>query len=120
MNGKRKLFIALTAGILILSLFICAYTAARRDSSTVIISQDGKELYRLDLSREKDRLIETEYEGRKNVIEIKDGNISMKSADCPDHICIKTGRLAYGRPIVCLPNRLVIEYEDNGGLDAMN
>ena len=68
----------------------------------IVISQDGKELYRIDLSRTPYRNIEVEYKSRKNVIEIKDGEVRMTHADCP---------------IVCLPNRLVIEYA-RGSLDG--
>jgi hypothetical protein len=116
--SNRKLFIALTAGIFFLSLISCAFIMTKRGGRTVVISQDGKELFRLDLDREPDRRIEVEYEGRKNVIEIKDGEIYMMTADCPDHVCIKTGRLEYGKPVVCLPNRLVIEFDDGGALDG--
>ena len=84
---------------------------------TAVISQNGKVLYRIDLSSEKDRTIEVTYEGRKNTIEIQGGRIHMKCADCPDHICVDTGWLEDGKPIVCLPNRLVIEFE-NGDIDG--
>ena len=84
---------------------------------SVRISQDGRVLYTLDLSKEKDRRIEVEYQGRKNIIEIKDGRIRMLEADCPDHVCIHTGWLSSDIPIVCLPNRLVIEFAGSD-LDA--
>lgn len=114
----RKLYIAITLLVLALSGAWCAYILQNKNEGrTVMISQNGKELYRIDLDREKDRTIEVEYEGRKNVIEIKDGRIHMMSADCPDHICIETGWLTDGKPIVCLPNRLVIEFE-NSELDG--
>ena len=47
-------------------------------------------------------------------MEIKDHMIHVKSADCPDKICVDTGWIGGDRksvPIVCLPNRLVIEFE---------
>lgn len=43
--------------------------------------------------------------------------IFMSEADCPDHTCIKTGKL-YNYPIVCLPNKLVIEFAENNETDA--
>ena len=116
--SSRKLFIAVTAGIFILSLISCAFIMTKRGGRTVVISQDGKALYSFDLDREPDRSIEIEYEGRVNIVEIKNKEVYMISADCPDHICIKTGRLAHGKPIVCLPNRLVIEFSENGETDG--
>ncbi|MBQ8966646.1 NusG domain II-containing protein [Ruminococcus sp.] len=113
----RKIFILITAGLLAVSAVWCVYLAMRPAGEEIVISQDGKELYRIDLSRTPYRTIEVEYKGRKNVIEIKDGEVRMTHADCPDHICIETGKLRPDTPIVCLPNRLVIEYA-GGGLDG--
>ena len=48
----------------------------------------------------------------KNIIEIKNGRIHMQKADCPDHICMNIGWLS-DVPIVCMPNKLVIEFINN-------
>ena len=102
-----------------LSGAVSAYMMFRPKSKEVQIISDGKVLYELDLSREKDREIRVEYEGRSNIIVIEDGDIYMKEAECPDHICIKTGRLSKaGGPIVCLPNHLIVCYKESGELDA--
>ena len=46
-----------------------------------------------------------------NVIAVCGGEVYMKRADCPDQICVKHGPLTSGGgPIVCLPNRLSIEW----------
>ena len=115
--NRRKVFIIITAAIMLVSAAWCAYLMLRPAGENIIISQDGKELYRIDITRTPDRTIEVEYEGRKNIIEIKDGEVRMTHADCPDHICIETGKLRHDTPIVCLPNRLVIEYA-GGSLDG--
>ena len=87
----------------------------------VKISQDGKELFRINLDTAEDALFTVNYEGRTNTIEIKNGHIRVKDAECPDHTCVKMGWLKEnGLPIVCMPNRLVIEKaEMPGGLDAV-
>ena len=47
----------------------------------------------------------------KNTIEIKDGKIRVKSAECPDKTCVHMGWLSSSAmPIVCLPNHLVIRF----------
>ncbi|ADU20877.1 MULTISPECIES: NusG domain II-containing protein [Ruminococcus] len=109
----RTICIIITLLILSTAAVWCAHIMKPKNGKTAVISQDGKVLYRIDLSSEKDRTIEVTYNGRKNIIEIKDGRIRMKDADCPDHICVDTGWLEDGKPIVCLPNRLVIEYEES-------
>ncbi len=117
MKTKRILFI-LAAAVFLISGIISVYLLFLRPKpEKVRITSDGETLYVLEPAREEDRLITVEYEGRENVIEIKDGRVHMLKADCPDHICIETGWLDNGLPIICLPNRLVIEYED-GRTDA--
>lgn len=40
----------------------------------------------------------------------KDGSIAVLEADCPDHICVKTGRVnMQGQSIACLPNKIIIK-----------
>ncbi len=110
MTRKKAVVTALCTALLLTA--VCFVMLHRPHGDTVVIKQDGKVLYTLDLSKEKDREIVVEYEGRRNVIAIEDGDIYMKQADCPDHVCIHTGKLSGGAPIICLPNRLVIEYAD--------
>ena len=48
------------------------------------------------------------------------GRIRVESADCPDQVCVDQGWISDGTvPVVCLPNRLVIQIEGGGdGLDS--
>lgn len=40
----------------------------------------------------------------------KDGSIRFESADCPDKICIKTGKLnSIGETAACLPNEIFLK-----------
>lgn len=80
----------------------------------VNIISDGKVIRSLDLSDQEDFEFTVTYKGSSNVVEVKDGKIRVKEADCPDKTCVKTGWLSSSAmPIVCLPNRLVIEFADN-------
>lgn len=50
--------------------------------------------------------------GNTNVCEIKNGEVTMIKADCPDHLCMKQKAVTdAGGTIVCLPNKIVIEGE---------
>lgn len=47
------------------------------------------------------------------VFEIKNGQIRVKTSDCPDKICEKTGFISSpGEKIVCLPKKLVVEVKE--------
>lgn len=40
----------------------------------------------------------------------KDGSICFEESDCPDKICVKTGRLRrVGETAACLPNRIIMK-----------
>lgn len=115
---SRNKVLLITAAVIFLGAVIwCAYILLKPKSNIVNITQDGTLLYTLDLSKEKDRTFTVEYKGRKNTVEIKDGRIRMLEGECPDHICVDTGWLE-DVPIVCLPNRLVIDHADKTDTDA--
>lgn len=48
-----------------------------------------------------------------NVIVLDEGEVYMKSASCPDGLCIKQGKISFsGESIICLPNKLVVKIVD--------
>lgn len=96
------------------------WNLTRSHGRQVEILQDGKILYTLDLAQAEDQTFTVTYGGRSNEIEIRDHQIRVKAADCPDQICVHMDWLE-AAPIVCLPNRLSIQYADGesaSGLDA--
>jgi hypothetical protein len=55
------------------------------------------------------------------VVRISDGYASVVSAECPDHTCMRTGRVSSpGAVIACVPNGVVVRIGGAGedGLDA--
>lgn len=79
------------------------------------IYQDGKlvEKINLDTVTEQREIVLTGDNGNNTILVTK-GHIKMKSADCPDKICVKHGELTKDTtPIVCLPNRIVIKFENS-------
>lgn len=58
--------------------------------------------------------------GFSNTIQVEPGRIRVLEAGCPDQVCVHQGYISDGTaPIVCLPNRLVIEITGGGdSLDA--
>lgn len=117
-RGKKWPFILV--GVLLGIGIIGSILVLRRpDTQWVEIVQDGEVLYRLDLSQTEDQIIEVEYEGRINRIEVKDHQIHMLEAKCPDQTCVNMGWLRSAASIVCLPNHLVIRFvENNDALDG--
>ncbi len=53
--------------------------------------------------------------GDKNIITIINGEAYMKSAECPDKICIQKGKISHcGEDIICMPNRVIVRVEGGG------
>ena len=51
-----------------------------------------------------------------NVMQIKDGKVTMKKADCKDQICADHKAIEKsGETIVCLPHKVVIEIRSEDG-----
>ncbi|MBE0475526.1 MAG: NusG domain II-containing protein [Coriobacteriia bacterium] len=53
------------------------------------------------------------------VVEVAGGRARVLEADCPDQVCVRSGWSSAGRPVVCAPNRVVIE-SAGGSLDAVS
>ena len=117
---KTKVLIIIAAIIFVGGIIGSVLVLNAPAKSAVIIRRDSEVLYTLDLSKEPDRVFTLEYGESSNTIEIKDGRIRVKEAECPDKTCVKTGWLSSSAiPIVCLPNHLVIEFVDSGEIDGM-
>ena len=116
---KKKWPYILVGVILMVGILGCIFVLQRPDTSMVEIIQDGQVLHRLDLAKAEDQVFEVEYDGRINTIEIKDHQIHMMKAECPDKTCVNMGWLDSSAPIVCLPNHLVIQFAgSNEAVDA--
>lgn len=108
---KTKYWILLIAALLALSLGLSLWLFAPRSrANSVKVYSDGKLLHTLDLS--EDTTLTVTSDRGSNVITVKDGKIAVTEADCPDQYCQKRGYCSTGPSIVCLPNRLVLEFID--------
>lgn len=107
------------AGICVLSLVLWFALNALGGGTVAVISVNGEEYKRIDLSRvteSYDLLIETEW--GHNTVHVAHGAISVTESNCPDGICINQGELTKsGIPIICMPHRLYIQIE-GGSTDA--
>ena len=112
--GNKKLLadVILVASLLVVGLSVFLITTlTREEGSTVIVSVNGDDKYEYPLSQNG----EYSLNGGTNVIVIEDGAVYMKSADCPDRLCVHQGKKSMnGERIVCLPNRVEVRVEGDG------
>ena len=104
--------------ILIAGLLLWHYLG-RIGGTVAVISIDGEEVDRIDLSRVTEPYyIDIDTDVGRNIVEVSPGAIAVVYADCPDQICVHQGQLTGGGiPIVCMPHRLVIQIE-GGDIDG--
>lgn len=107
--------IIVIAALLVLSvvIFLSSLPSQNREAAYAVVRIDGEEYGRYALSSDNEIVIE--QNGHVNIIEIKDGAVRMKSADCPDKTCVRQGYITGGgEVIVCLPARLTVTLEGAG------
>lgn len=117
---RMMLWIILCVAVFAVGIVGSILVLTPRQGAVVEIVQDGTVLHELDLSESSGQIIEVDYNGRRNTIEIDGDGIRVIHADCPDQNCVYMGYLGEnGLPIVCLPNHLVIQYQiRNAGSDV--
>ena len=64
----------------------------------------------IDLSKKEDYIFSLQQNEHVLIQVFSDGSIAFKESDCPDKICIKSGKLRMvGESAACLPNKIVIK-----------
>ena len=120
----KKKDIILIAAVLAISLIsFAAIKMTQKDGKEVIVTVDGKEVivtvegkevYKTSIK--KDQIYQIPEENGTNVMQIKDGKVTMKKADCKDQICADHKAIEKsGETIVCLPHKVVIEIQSEDG-----
>ena len=121
MNRNAKVILLL----LVLVGAACAAFVLLRPAGTGAVARitlDGELVEEIDLSAVTEPYTFTVEGpgGFTNTIQVEHGRIRVLEAGCPDQVCVNQGYISDGTvPIVCLPNRLVIEIVGGGdSLDA--
>ena len=118
-NVKKLRYDILLIAVL---LFISAVSVGllmltRTAGERVVVEHNGTQIASYLLS------VDGEYvlNGGTNVLVIEGGEAYLRYADCPDKVCVNTGKIKYeGQTIVCLPNKIAITVRGtDGGVDIV-
>ena len=109
--AKSTKFWVLLIGALLLVAVIGLFVmqAVREEGAQVVITWNGEVDGTYSLAEDRTFVFEGENGGR-NVVVIENGLVFVSEANCPDQVCVNhkpTNQTA--DPIVCLPNKLVVE-----------
>ena len=111
---KKKDIILIAAVLVIALIGYAAIKMTQKDGKQVVITVDGKEVYQTSIN--KDQTYEIPVNNGVNIMQIKDGKVTMKEADCRDQICADHKAIEKsGETIVCLPHKVVIEIKSEDG-----
>lgn len=103
MKKRDLILIGVIIALILVSFAIVALV--KKDGAYVIVRVDGEQVAKYSLLEDG----EYELNGGTNVLRIKNGKAYLTYADCPDHLCVKQGKIdQVGETITCLPNRLTV------------
>ena len=117
-RGSSKLNIVLVAVIALVA--VAGFVAVKlmglgstAQGATAVITDADKKTYEMPL--DKDATITVTTDLGTNVIEVKDGRVRAKEANCPNQDCVHQGWIGKpGQQIVCLPHKLTVDIVDEG------
>ena len=106
MKRNDFLLLCLILAVSLLLLFGFWLVSTLRDAETVVVEVDGEVYAELPLDR--DTVLEIVTDDGSNTLVIENGEAYISEADCPDLVCVRTGRLSATRSIACLPHRVLV------------
>jgi len=100
-----------------LIIWFAAASFAKK-GATVVFRHDGEIVGEASLDKNTIFKVEGDY---LNIFEIKNGEVSVKYTDCPNHSCERMGAVdSAGSSIVCVPNNVTATIEGReAGIDAV-
>lgn len=108
--GKRDVIIIVSLLLIAFSGFFAVKCLYGAEGATVVAELDGECVFSHALNEDTETVIHGK--ACDNRIVIKNGEVYVSEAGCPDKICVHHRPVSHkGESIVCLPNRLVIRIE---------
>ncbi len=119
MTLNKKLAIVFCVVFVVFTTAAFIINSIQPENSIAVVTVNGKTTEQIDLTQDKEFEIKTEH--GKNTVLVKDGKVYMQEATCPDKLCVRHGKLQNKYDaIVCLPNKVIIEYKNTADIDAVS
>ena len=111
---KRDWIVILGMLLLAGGLYLFNRLSAGKAGSAFSVTVDGKQVLKASLGLDVVYPVK-QVDGAVNLIEVKDGAVSMREANCRDGLCIRQGKTrSPAKNIVCLPHKLVVSVLSDG------
>ena len=106
---KKGDFIIIALVLALAAAIFVPYALAPSSALTCEIVQNGVVVKQVRMGAGYRETITLEARGITNIIEIEEDGVSFTKSNCPDQVCVRTGRLTRaGQTAVCLPTRVVV------------
>ena len=89
--------------------FVALWLILAPRGDVAVVSVYGEEYARLPLWEDTELLVSTEY--GENLVVVENGEVYIREADCPDKVCVKTGKANAMKSVVCAPHGLTVTVE---------
>ncbi len=101
----KRDFILLAIIAAVIAAVCLAVFLTKEEGACVVVRVDGEQVATYSLGEDG----EYSLNGGTNILCIHDGKAYLTEANCPDHLCVKQGKIDQtGETITCLPNRLTV------------
>ena len=114
---KTQYWITILSAVLVLCIVLSLFAFRGETASRAQIISNGRIVRTVDLALDQQFTVQTE--NGYNVVTVMSGKIAVTEASCPDHYCMARGFCNSGAQIVCLPNKLVIEFLGEAEIDGI-
>lgn len=116
---KTKIWILVLSVVTAACIGLSVWLLRPQEQATAVkVVSCGKVLTTLPLS--EDTEFSVQIPDGSNVVTVRDGKVAVTHADCPDKYCMNRGWCSGGTQIVCLPNRLVLEFVGRTAIDGVS
>ena len=111
--------VILLAGLSALYVYRTFLFGSPSQSLEVVFTIDGETVYSVPLQSDEVQTFTTTGDLGSITVTVRDGEAAITAADCPDQICVRTGRIStVGQAVVCLPNHAVLRIEPADGSET--
>lgn len=113
---RQRVWIVIVAALAAVAVVaaVLLWCLPRRGGAVATVYVDGVAVYSVDLAQidaPYEKVITTPY--GNNTLAFEKGRVRVASADCEGADCVHQGwTSSSGRPLVCLPHRLVVRIAD--------
>lgn len=116
-SADRVLLVALVA-LAVFAVPITQLVAGSSAGSAVVRGPQGRSVIELS----ENATYRVQGHTGEVVLVVVAGEIGVESSTCPDKLCMRSGALRAGRPIVCAPNGVTVVFGSvhGGELDAVS